>query len=177
MQLMHFGSAAMVAALAVALAPSAQAQDVPFGTLNSGPVAPMSLQAQNTVVRSQAELDSTGLSQLMPRAALVRIDWDKEMLIAVVMGPQRSGGHGISVEAINWRITPFGGGPGAPLGGAQLGIPAGISCDGGGDPRLQRLWLDLGSTPVAARRDLVAAVVTTLVGHWLTPSVVPHSNT
>ena len=66
---------------------------------------------------------------------------------------------------------------GAPLGGAQLGIPAGISCDGGGDPRLQRLWLDLGSTPVAARRDLVAAVVTTLVGHWLTPSVVPHSNT
>ena len=119
MQLMHFGSAAMVAALAVALAPSAQAQDVPFGTLNSGPVAPMSLQAQNTVVRSQAELDSTGLSQLMPRAALVRIDWDKEMLIAVVMGPQRSGGHGISVEAINWRITPFGGGPGAPLGGAR----------------------------------------------------------
>ena len=66
---------------------------------------------------------------------------------------------------------------GAPLGGAQLGIPAWISCDGGGDPRLQRLWLDLGSTPVAARRDLVAAVVTTLVGHWLTPSVVPHSNT
>ena len=66
---------------------------------------------------------------------------------------------------------------GAPLGGAQLGIPAGISCDGGGDPRLQRLWLDLGSTPVAARRDLVAAVVTTLVGHRLTPSVVPHSNT
>ena len=66
---------------------------------------------------------------------------------------------------------------GAPLGGAQLGIPAGISCDGGGDPRLQRLWLDLGSTPVAARRDLVAAVVTTLVGHRHTPSVVPHSNT
>ena len=63
---------------------------------------------------------------------------------------------------------------GAPLGGAQLGIPAHISCR---DDRLQRLWLDLGSTPVAARRDLVAAVVTTLVGHRLTPRVVPHSNT
>lgn len=119
MKLTHFGSAAMVAALAVALAPSAQAQDVPFGTLNSGSTAPMSLQAQNTVIRSQAELDSTGLSQLMPRAALVQIDWDKEMLIGLVMGPQSSGGHAISVEAIKWRITPFGGGPGAPLGGAR----------------------------------------------------------
>ena len=61
---------------------------------------------------------------------------------------------------------------GAPLGGAQLVIPALISCRG--DPRLQRQWLDLGSTPVASRRDLVAAVVTTLVGHRLTPRVVAH---
>lgn len=113
-----FGSAALVAALALALAPSAQAQDVPFGTLNSGSTAPMNLQAQNTVVRSQAELDATGLSQLMPRAALVNVDWDKEMLIALVMGPQSSGGYGISAEAIKWRITPFGG-PGGPLGGAR----------------------------------------------------------
>ena len=42
---------------------------------------------------------------------------------------------------------------GAPLGGAQFVRP-GQKCCKTADP-----WLDLGATPVAARRDLVAAVV------------------
>ena len=42
---------------------------------------------------------------------------------------------------------------GAPLGGAQFVRP-GQKCCKQGKP-----WLDLGATPVAARRDLVAAAV------------------
>ena len=43
---------------------------------------------------------------------------------------------------------------GAPLGGAQFVVPGHGCCCKPGDP-----WLDLGATPVAARRDLVAAAV------------------
>ena len=43
---------------------------------------------------------------------------------------------------------------GAPLGGAQFVVPGHGCCCKPGDP-----WLELGATPVAARRDLVAAAV------------------
>ena len=42
---------------------------------------------------------------------------------------------------------------GAPLGGAQFVRPGQKCC------KTADAWLDLGATPVAARRDLVAAVV------------------
>lgn len=90
-----------IALLALLAAPGlALADSVPFTVLaegNFGPPGPK----QQLVIRSQAELDASGLSgQLPPVHVHTPVDWNTEMLIALKMGTQSSGGYSTRVASI-----------------------------------------------------------------------------
>jgi len=64
---------------------------------------------------------------------------------------------------------------GTPLGGARFVVEDHHTCCG----TINKSWLDLGATPVAARRDLVAAVValksTNAAAHFIRPKWVEYN--
>ncbi|MBL4846287.1 MAG: protease complex subunit PrcB family protein [Planctomycetes bacterium] len=103
--------------LTLSLAPLAFAQSVPSTSLNTGDYASPALQG-NYVARSAQEMRAQGLDQLLPPSATTPIDWSREMVLAVVMGRQPSGGHSIRVETVQWRVTPFTT-PGGAAGGSR----------------------------------------------------------
>lgn len=70
---------------------------VPFTTLAQGAHGGMGA-PRNVVIRSQAELQQSGVAQLLP--AGTQIDFQSEMVIAALMGTQSSGGYGITITGI-----------------------------------------------------------------------------
>lgn len=91
---------------------------LPFHVVRDGVQASMGVPTGEFVVRSAAELTSSGLSSLVPNPGSIR--WSQEMLAILVREPQSTGGYGIAVDKVFQRITPTGGGPGGgPLGGAR----------------------------------------------------------
>ena len=98
MQLARKGLSLALVLLGLALAPAARAQDtVDFEVLN-GAGGAMGLPAQTRVIRTQNQLDQSGISGLV--APGQSVDFGHDMLIFALMGPQSSGGHGISVVEI-----------------------------------------------------------------------------
>ncbi len=79
------------------LAGAASAQDVPFETLARGAHGAFGPAAEH-VIRSEQELRSKGVDRLLPPGT--RVDWTREMVLAVFMGQQSSGGYSIEVKAI-----------------------------------------------------------------------------
>lgn len=76
---------------------------VPFQTLaqgtrgNNGP-------ARNLVIRSELDLRRTGVARLVP--AGTRVDFNHEMIVAVFMGDQPSGGYGLAITSVERRMLP-----------------------------------------------------------------------
>jgi hypothetical protein len=83
--------------LLLASAGVAAAQDVPFETIARGAHGGYGPPA-NHVVRSQAELQSTGVDKLLPPGT--SIDFSKDMLLAVLMGTKNTGGYSVEVTKI-----------------------------------------------------------------------------
>ncbi len=92
--------ASALAALAAfaALSGAAHAQTpVPFETVAQGSHGGADRPAQH-VIRSEAELTSSGVRPLLP--AGTRVDFAREMLVAVFSGTKPSGGHAVTVTSI-----------------------------------------------------------------------------
>lgn len=76
---------------------------VPFQTLaqgtrgNNGP-------ARNLVIRSEQDLRRTGVARLIP--AGTRVDFNHEMIVAVFMGDQPSGGYGLVITSVERTMLP-----------------------------------------------------------------------
>lgn len=89
----------MAAVLVLLAAPGlALAETVPFTILAEGNFGPPGGR-QQLVIRSQAELAASGLVDKLP-ASFAPIDWSAEMLIALKMGTQSSGGYSTRVVSI-----------------------------------------------------------------------------
>lgn len=76
---------------------AASAQDVRFETLAQGVMGPFGAPA-NHVIRSQQELQATGVERLLPPGT--RVDWSREMVLAVFMGTKNSGGYSVEVRGV-----------------------------------------------------------------------------
>lgn len=76
---------------------AASAQDVTFDTLARGAHGAFGAPA-NHVIRSQQELQATGVDRLLPPGT--RVDWNREMVIAALMGTQNTGGYSIQIKGI-----------------------------------------------------------------------------
>lgn len=83
--------------LLLASAGVAAAQDVPFETVARGAHGAFGAPA-NHVIRSQAELQSTGVDRLLPPGT--SIDFSQDTLIAVLMGTKNTGGYSVEVTKI-----------------------------------------------------------------------------
>jgi hypothetical protein len=125
----RIGSVGLAALLALSLTSLASAQSgmplhpgMNFEKINAGVMAPMSFKAGGLVARSAQEMRTKKLDQLLPASALAGIDWSNDMLIGVVMGPQSSGGHGIRIDSLHFRITPVVVGGGAAGGSRHLEV-------------------------------------------------------
>lgn len=90
-------SVALLGLLLLGSAGAASAQQVPFETLARGVMGGAGAPA-NHVIRSQAELQAAGVDRLLPPGT--RVDWDREMVIAALMGTKSSGGYSIEVTAV-----------------------------------------------------------------------------
>ncbi len=84
----------------------ASAQSIGFETVGGGSTGPFG-PAKNTVVKSDAELTSSGVRALLTPGA--QLDFQSEMVIAVQMGTRNTGGYGIEVKGIT-RTQLAGGG-------------------------------------------------------------------
>jgi hypothetical protein len=99
----------------------ASAQDVAFDTLargsNGAPGA-----ARDLVIRSQQELQASGIAGLLPAGA--QVDWQNDMLIAVLMGTKNTGGYSVEVTRLERTITTPPPSPGhpPPLGLVHLSV-------------------------------------------------------
>jgi len=76
---------------------AAQAQVVPHGALGAGVQAPPSARTGNTVARSQSELDQLGFT------GISGVDFQRDMVLAIVLGPQISQGNAVRVAIT--RVT------------------------------------------------------------------------
>ncbi len=70
---------------------AAQAQTVPFNAISAGTQAPPSARTGQSVARSQSELDQLGFT------GISGIDFQREIVLAVVLGPQISTGTPVRV--------------------------------------------------------------------------------
>src|SRR5437763_10315226 len=130
-QLPHPGGKPMLALLLVTTllspAPAAAGKDAPTGVEGRVDLkvlarfpANLGGHEQHTVVRSADELSklkggkSTELeAQLAKQLKVERIDWDKQMLLVIVGGTQRTGGYGVELTGlevkdkdlvVNWKL-------------------------------------------------------------------------
>ena len=87
------GTLLLATVLALSLAPLAAAQGVPFTVVDRGAYAPMDLSSNGFVARSAQEMRDQRIDRLLSASALAGIDWDQDMVVALVMGPRSSGGH------------------------------------------------------------------------------------
>lgn len=78
---------------------------MPFHVVNHGNHRSSTLPAGNVVVKSAADLASSGLAALVPNAS--SINWSAEQLGILVMPQQSGGGTTIAVKRIRRHITPF----------------------------------------------------------------------
>lgn len=78
---------------------------MPFHVVHSGGQAGSALPTGNVLVRSAAQLTSSGLASLVPNPSAIR--WNQEMLAILVMAPQSSGGVSIGVKRVRRQISPF----------------------------------------------------------------------
>jgi hypothetical protein len=92
----------LAAACLLMAAASAFANDVPFQTIGNG-VGGFGHPAGEFVAKSRAELDQQDLDRFLTQQELDGIDWGNEMVIALFMGEQSTGGHSISVTSIERR--------------------------------------------------------------------------
>jgi len=84
-------------ALAGAGVPGVAAADpVQFETVAKNVMGPFGA-AKNEVIRSEQELRDAGLDQYVSSP---NVDWNTEMVVAVLMGTRNSGGYSIEVESI-----------------------------------------------------------------------------
>jgi len=84
----------------------ASAQSIGFETVGGGSTGPFG-PAKNTVVKSNAELTSSGVRALLSPGA--QLDFQNEMVIAVQMGTRNTGGYGIEVKGITRTQLASGG--------------------------------------------------------------------
>lgn len=84
----------------------ASAQSIGFETVGGGSTGPFG-PAKNTVVKSAAELTSSGVRALLSPGT--QLDFQTEMVIAVQMGTRNTGGYGIEVKGITRTQLPGGG--------------------------------------------------------------------
>ncbi len=76
---------------------------VPFTTLAQG-TRGMNGPARNLVIRSELELRQSGVARYLP--AGTRVDFMNEMVIAVFMGPQPTGGYGLTITGVDRKMLP-----------------------------------------------------------------------
>ncbi len=88
----------------------AHGQTIGFTTVGRGTTGPLG-PARNTVVKTAAELQSSGVRPLLRPGT--QVDLQSEMLIAVRMGTQNTGGYSIEVKSVVRRPLPSV--PGAPV--------------------------------------------------------------
>jgi PrcB C-terminal len=99
--------------LALAVCAPAAAQDVAFDTLFRGANDSSRSPAGERVIKSQQEFNDAGLNALIPPGARIAIDWDTQMVVAVFMGMQSTGGYAVEVTNVH-RESVFGTMPGQP---------------------------------------------------------------
>jgi hypothetical protein len=92
-------SVALLALLLGSFGGVASAQDVvAFETLARGAHGGYG-PAANHVIRSQQDLQQTGVDRLLPPGT--QIDWSRDMVIAVLMGTKNTGGYSVEITGIN----------------------------------------------------------------------------
>lgn len=84
---------------------TAFAQDVKIETKWSGINAPKQAPVGNTVIRTEQQARDARIYDMMPIDALIKFDFDKEILLLSVMKPQSTGGYAVDVTKVSRKQT------------------------------------------------------------------------